>query len=117
MRTAVLQRLGLGLGIAGSIYGLLDVEPSAQVTILGFMIVWFAMGAWLPADAARHQVVLPFDWGYFIAIGWPILWLSYALRRRPRRWVVALGLLALPLALELGVLAGLFVRQLVPIRQ
>lgn len=112
MSTRTFQSLGWALFAAGLLCGLLGIELSEEALYLGFLVVWFASALWLRTDAARRHVPLAYDWGWFVSLGWPFLWIWYA-RHTSRRWRATLGLIAMPLAVPLGGMVGLVVRMLI----
>jgi len=83
------------------------VQPDPALTWMSFFVAWFAVAAVLPGDARRHKVSLALDWGWYVSAGWPVVWLWYV-RHTGRSWRMALALVALPFAFDLGNLVGLF---------
>ena len=103
--TKILGQAGISLAAAGMIYGLLGAEPSANLQFLAIVVVWLVILACLPGDAAEHRIPLVMDWQWFAAAGWPLVWLWYA-RHTGRRWGSTLIIASLPLAFNIGFLAG-----------
>jgi hypothetical protein len=114
LNTRTLPLIGVMTGAAGVVYGMFGVNPAPVLPTIGFLIGCLGAAVYLPRDATLHRISLVTDWGWFVAIGWPFLWLWYA-RRTGRSWGIALATTAVPVALEIGQLIGFVLRAILTI--
>lgn len=112
MSTRVFHGLGWVFFAVGGLYGILGAIPSAEAVFVAGIIVLLAASVWLRRDATAARVPLPQDWGWFIGLGWPFVWIWYG-RRTKRSWSASLALAAMPLAVPLGTAGGLILRTIV----
>jgi len=74
--------LAIYLGSAGAIFNALDVEPSAVTFLASWVATLWALASWLKEDSRSHGIKLPFDFGIFIYIAWPVYLPVYLFKTR-----------------------------------
>lgn len=69
-------------GLLEGLYSGFNKEvPLLAAVALGFAFIW-ATYIWVKADAAKRQIRLPFDFGTFMYVFWPIIGTWYMYKSR-----------------------------------
>jgi hypothetical protein len=77
-------------------YAAAELEPSPVVDLLLTGGPLLAVLIWLQKDAQRNGVGAVHDWGYFLALAWPVVIPWYAFKTHGRSgWRLATGLFGL----------------------
>lgn len=81
------------------LYTLLDKDPPPIVSVFIVFAPMIAVGSWFHRYLLRSKVAVPYDFGFFFWLGWPVLIPVYALKvPGQRRWPLVARLFALALA-------------------
>ena len=97
--TVVLAVFFLLGNLGGCVYLAAGRTPSSRFILLYSVGVFWAIAAWIIADARRLGVALPFDIGWFAFFAWPLVLPYHVFKTRGLKGFVTLGaLLAMFLA-------------------
>lgn len=97
--TIVLAVFFLLGNLGGCVYLAAGRPPSSRFILLYTVGVFWAIAAWIIADARRLGVALPFDIGWFAFFAWPLVLPYHVFKTRGLKGFVTLGgLLAMFLA-------------------
>jgi hypothetical protein len=105
VNSGTFYKLGWIMGLLGAVYGVAGGFPSGGTIVLSGVAILFAARSWVITQGAVKALQLPQDWAWFMGFGWPFAWLWFG-RRTGRSWRATLGLVAMPIALPLGAIAG-----------
>lgn len=96
--------------IINCLYAALGLAAPSAFVLLYYIAAFWAIAAWIIADARRLRVNVPFDIGWFVFLAWPVA-LPYHLfkTRGVRGFLTLAGLLGLFLATYVVGLAVFFV--------
>ena len=83
--------LTLALAVLQSVYVAFGVAPSAALTAIASYALAFFVIMWVLTDARRRRRVPCFDFGLFVALGFPISVVWYLLGTRRRRGLAVLA--------------------------
>jgi hypothetical protein len=91
------------------LYTLLDKDPPPIVSAFIVLAPMIAVGTWFHRYLRRAKVAVPYDFGFFFWLGWPVVIPLYAVRMHGRRgWRLVAQLFALALFPSVfGVLIGI----------
>lgn len=81
-----------------ALYTLLDKEPPPIVGVFIVFAPMITVGTWFQRYLLRAKVAVPYDFGFFFWIGWPVVIPVYAVRMHGKRgWRLVAQLFALAL--------------------